>query len=49
MKKISILIFSFLLLTSGIALAEKAESLVQAKTLSANSGMPILLEFVHED
>ena len=45
MKKISITIFSFL----SMALAKKAESFEQAKTLSADLGIPILLEFVHED
>jgi hypothetical protein len=49
MKKISITIFGFLLLTSSMALAEKAESFEQAKTMSADLGIPILLEFVHED
>ena len=49
MKKISILFIALLLLTSGAALAKNAESLEQAKTLSANLGRPILLEFVHED
>lgn len=49
MKKVSILIFALLLLATGNALSKKAESFEQAKTLSANSGIPILLEFVHED
>ncbi len=49
MKKISLSIIALLLLTSALALAEKAENLEQAKTLSASSGRPILLEFVHED
>jgi len=31
------------------ALAESAKSLKQAKSLSAQTGKPILLEFVHED
>ncbi len=49
MKKISVLIIALLMLTSGFVFGEKAETLEQAKILSANSGIPILLEFVHED
>jgi len=30
-------------------MAEKAKSFEQAKVLSVKSGLPILLEFVHED
>lgn len=49
MKKMTIIIIALLLMTSCTALAKKAESLEQAKTLSASLGIPILLEFVHED
>ncbi len=48
-KKISILIIALLMLASGFVFGEKVASLEQAKILSANSGIPILLEFVHED
>ncbi len=41
-------LFALLLCASAIS-AEPAESLEQAKTLSAEQGKPILLEFVHED
>jgi len=49
MKKVSIFIFALLLLAAGNALSKKAENFEQAKTLSAASGIPILLEFVHDD
>ncbi len=49
MKKFILLITALLFLASGCVLAKNAESLEQAKILSANLGIPILLEFVHED
>jgi len=49
MKK-TLALFSILLLTlGGPALAAQVKNLEQAKKLSAESGKPILLEFVHED
>jgi hypothetical protein len=41
------IIISFL--CAGTAVAEKAESLAQAKELSGKTGKPILMKFVHED
>jgi hypothetical protein len=38
-----------ILFVAAAASADPAESLEQAKTLSADSGKPILMEFVHED
>lgn len=49
MRKYLFLIVVLLSLTAVNVLAKKAESLDQAKTLSAELKLPILLEFVHED
>ncbi len=49
MKKISVLIIALFTLTSSLVFGEKVETFEQAKILSAKSGIPILLEFVHED
>jgi len=48
-KKTSVIIIALLILTSGLVSGEKADSFEQAKIQSAKSGIPILLEFVHED
>ena len=48
MSRVASLILLALLIAAA-ASADPAESFEQAKTLSAESGKPILMEFVHED
>ncbi|UCD95476.1 MAG: hypothetical protein JSU69_05340 [Candidatus Zixiibacteriota bacterium] len=49
MKRIFAFSSVLLFMLGGIAFAEQVRNLEQAKKLSAESGKPILLEFVHED
>lgn len=49
MRKIFVSTIALVLLISGSVFSKKAESFEQAKTFAVDSGLPILLEFVHDD
>ncbi len=49
MKRIAFFTFILISANVGISSAQKPETYEEAKTLSANQGKPILLEFFRDD
>ncbi|MCP4704531.1 MAG: hypothetical protein GY865_07965 [candidate division Zixibacteria bacterium] len=49
MKKVLVLLIVLLVVISSTAFSKKADNFDQAKAMSVELKLPILLEFVHED